>query len=91
MEGASLGGRMITQHIQATLGITPATGGSFFNGYGDDTGKMWQTMRQLLISGAANTETENIIVASAIATFACLRRWCQSSQQQSTTKIAQHA
>lgn len=90
MEGATLGGRMITQHIQATLGITPATGGSFFNGYGDDTGKMWQTMRQLLVSGAANTETENIIVASAIATFACLRRWCQLSQQQPTPKIAHH-
>ena len=76
MEGATLGGRMITQHIQATYGITPTTGGSFFDGYGDGTGKMWQAMRQLLLSCATDTETEDAIVASAIATFARLRGWC---------------
>jgi len=79
MEGATLGGRMITQHIRAALGITPTTGGSFFEGYGDDTGKMWQGMRQLLVSGSLDTQTENQIVANAIATFACLRRWCESA------------
>lgn len=84
MEGATLGGRMITQHVRTTLGITPATGGSFFNGYGDNTGKMWQGMRQLLLDSAVDSKTENTIVASAIATFASLRRWCQSCQQQQT-------
>lgn len=79
MEGATLGGQMITRHVRATLGITPETGGRFFNGYGDDTGKMWQGMRQLLVSGASDNKTENTIVATAITTFACLRRWCQSS------------
>ena len=78
MEGATLGGRLITQHIQATFGITPATGGSFFEGYGDNTGKMWQAMRQQLVSCAVDTQTENAIVANAIATFACLRGWCEA-------------
>lgn len=76
MEGATLGGRLITQHVQATFGIMPATGGSFFEGYGPDTGKMWQAMRQLLLSCAVDTPTENAIVANAIATFASLRAWC---------------
>jgi heme oxygenase (biliverdin-IX-beta and delta-forming) len=79
LEGATLGGRMITQHVQATFGITPATGGSFFEGYGADTGKMWQTMRQLLVSGAPDVQSEDTMVANAIATFACLRRWCGES------------
>ena len=79
MEGATLGGRMITQHIQATFGITPTTGGSFFDGYGDGTGKMWQAMRQLLLSCATDTETEDAMVASAIATFARLRGWCDEA------------
>ena len=39
MEGATLGGRLISQHVQTVLGITPATGGSFFHGYGEHT---WQ-------------------------------------------------
>ena len=78
MEGATLGGRVITKHIRAALGITPITGGSFFEGYGDDTGIMWQGMRQLLVSGAPDTETENTIVTNAVATFTSLRRWCES-------------
>lgn len=77
MEGATLGGRLITQHAQATLGIAPTTGGSFFEGYGQGTGKMWQAMRQLLISCAVDRPTENAIVTNAIATFASLRNWCE--------------
>lgn len=76
MEGATLGGRLITQHIQATLAITPTTGGGFFEGYAGDTGKMWQAMRNLLVSCALDTQTEDAMVANAIATFACLRGWC---------------
>ena len=52
LEGATLGGRMITEHIQATLGITPTTGGSFFDGYAGHTARMWNAMRQTLMSGA---------------------------------------
>ena len=76
LEGATLGGRLITQHVQATFGITPATGGSFFNGYASDTGTMWQAMRHLLTSCALDTQTEDAMVANAIATFTCLRNWC---------------
>jgi len=77
LEGATLGGRMITRHIQARLGITPATGGRFFEGYGADTGTMWRAMRQMLAHGGRDTQTENAMVASALATFVCLRRWCE--------------
>lgn len=79
LEGATLGGRMITQHVQATLGITPTTGGSFFDGYAGDTAKMWNAMRQTLLSGAVDVQAENAMVASAIATFTCLRVWCESA------------
>lgn len=90
MEGATLGGRLITQHIRSALGITPATGGSFFDGYGDDTGRMWQGMRQLLASSAPDRQSQDAMVASAIATFAGLRRWCQSNRQQDTPIDTNH-
>lgn len=80
MEGATLGGRLITQHVFTTLGITPATGGSFFDGYGDDTGVMWHGMREVLVKSAPDTDTQDAMVDSAIATFSGLRRWCESSQ-----------
>jgi heme oxygenase (biliverdin-IX-beta and delta-forming) len=91
LEGATLGGRMITQHVQATFGITPATGGSFFEGYGADTGKMWQTMRQLLVFGAPDLHSENTMVANAIATFACLRLWCESGQKPPSPETRRYA
>jgi heme oxygenase (biliverdin-IX-beta and delta-forming) len=91
MEGATLGGRMITRHVQATLGIALDTGGSFFEGYGANTATMWQTMRQLLVSGAPDVQSENTMVANAIATFACLRRWCESGRKPATTETTRHA
>lgn len=91
MEGATLGGRIITQHIRAALGITAITGGSFFEGYGDDTGMMWQGMRQLLVNGAPDTETENTIVTNAVTTFARLRGWCESLQKQTENGTTLHA
>ena len=86
MEGATLGGRLITQHVQAAIGIMPATGGRFFEGYGPDTGRMWQTMRQLLLGCAVDTPTENAIVANAIATFASLRAWCEQTHTHTHAK-----
>ena len=91
MEGATLGGRMISQHVRGTLGITPTTGGSFFEGYAADTAKMWQAMRQLLVKGAPDIQSENTIVANAIATFAALRCWCESAQQPIATEATCHA
>ena len=91
MEGATLGGRLITRHVQATFGIMPSTGGSFFEGYGADTGKMWQGMRQLLAAGAPDVQSENDMVASAIATFTALRCWCQTHHEFSQRKVADHA
>ena len=82
MEGATLGGRMISQHIRTALGITPTTGGSFFEGYGGETGMMWQSMRHLLVNGASDIEAENTIVTNAATTFASLRCWCESFQKQ---------
>jgi heme oxygenase len=89
VEGATLGGRVITQHVRTTLGIKPDTGGSFFECYGDDTGRMWQNMRQLLVSGSSDAETENTIVSNATRTFASLRNWLESFQQQRNNRTAQ--
>lgn len=81
MEGATLGGRLITQHIQTTLEITPTTGGCFFEGYGCDTARMWRETQQLIVASAFDQTTETEIVKSAVRTFACLRRWCESMQK----------
>jgi heme oxygenase len=91
LEGATLGGRMIAQHLHATLGITPSTGGRFFEGYAGETGRMWNAMRQLLTTSAADVAMENEIVANANATFTCLRRWCDPESAAATDTVDDQA
>lgn len=44
IEGATLGGQVISRHLQSTLGLGVCTGARFFNGYGDAalTQQRWQ-------------------------------------------------
>lgn len=84
IEGATLGGRLITKHAQNTLDIYPTSGSSFFYGYGDDSAMNWHEMRQLLVSAAFDVNTENAIVINAIATFNSLRSWYLSVKSAKT-------
>ena len=42
IEGATLGGQIIIKHLHAHLGLTAASGASFFDGYGTQTGARWK-------------------------------------------------
>jgi heme oxygenase (biliverdin-IX-beta and delta-forming) len=75
IEGATLGGRTITRHLQASLGLTPETGGAFFAGYGAETGPKWQAFGAMLSALAERRSGEDQIVASANQTFETVARW----------------
>lgn len=77
LEGASLGGVLISRHIQKTLGVTPASGGRFFYGYGEQTGAMWQEFRSAVTAFSSVCDEHDAVVASARATFETLQRWCE--------------
>jgi heme oxygenase len=76
LEGATLGGRMISRHIERELGLNATHGARFFHGYGEQTGTMWKEFRAALSAFADSPLREDAVVASAIATFAALRTWC---------------
>ena len=75
IEGATLGGQVITRHLEKNLGITPESGGAFFAGYGAETGARWKEFCALLTAAAERVSGEDEIVASANDTFATLGRW----------------
>lgn len=75
MEGATLGGQIITRHLQANLGVTPDRGGAFFAGYGSETGSRWKAFCARLNAFALAAETQDNLIASANRTFASLHRW----------------
>lgn len=52
IEGATLGGRSITRHLQTRLGLTPESGGAFFDGYGAQTGSHWKAFCTMLSENA---------------------------------------
>ena len=75
IEGATLGGRVITRHLQASLGVTPECGGAFFAGYGAETGARWKSFGAMLGVVAEGRNGEDVIVASANRTFETMERW----------------
>ncbi len=84
LEGASLGGQIISRHLRASLGITPESGGRFFYGYGERTGEMWRAFGAAVSVFAVTAETQGGMVQAAIATFRALRRWCEQEDTPST-------
>lgn len=75
IEGATLGGQIITRHLQANLGLTPALGAAFFDGYGAQTGSRWKAFCAMLRANAGDSERQDDIVATAGQTFETLGHW----------------
>lgn len=73
LEGATLGGRVLSRHFRSTLGIDETHGGRFFVGYGDQTGDRWRAFVEIL--GREGRDREGSIVAAATATFESFERW----------------
>lgn len=69
LEGATLGGQIISRELRAGLGIGPESGGRFFAGYGAETGRMWQSFVAVLERAAEDPENASAISEAASATF----------------------
>lgn len=66
MEGSIMGGRIIVQMLEKA-GITK--GVSFFSGYGEATGQMWQRFTDVLNRHAPTEQDQASAIAAANATF----------------------
>lgn len=75
LEGSALGGRVLFRHFEQTLGITQATGGSYFYGEGPETGPRWQRFVAVLESEHAPRAGEVDAVAAACLTFRAIQGW----------------
>ena len=78
MEGATLGGQIISGHVARSFGYDARHGAAFFHSYGNQTGAMWRKFGQSLAVFAANPAVQDEIVAAAVSTFQSLQRWCES-------------
>lgn len=76
LEGASLGGQIISRHVAHRFGYTATNGAQFFNGYGARTGEMWMTFRHAVDAFAGEAATREAMISGALATFVAFREWC---------------
>ncbi len=77
-EGATLGGQVISRHLESTLGLTGGAGYRYFLSYGPDVGRRWQEFRALLLAHSG-PGVDEAIIASANETFARLHAWCEAA------------
>lgn len=75
MEGSTLGGQMISRHVEKTLGFTPSNGTAFFYGYGKDTGKRWKKFQQAMQQYTSRQPTHTQLITGAQHTFSKLNTW----------------
>lgn len=75
IEGATLGGQIISRQISVELQLTPNQGAAFFTSYGTETGSMWRRFGTQLSAYATTPERETMIVDAALETFSTLRGW----------------
>jgi heme oxygenase len=74
LEGSTLGARFISKRLAEHLNLREGSGASFFNAYGDSSGRRWLEFKSFISTHAEPQHTEEI-VAAARQTFQCFYDW----------------
>lgn len=89
LEGATLGGQLISRHLGRALGLTPQQGGAYFSGYGPQTGARWRSFGAVL-EASVPAEDAAEVVAGARQTFGAFRRALQGLTDVSLSEVEVH-
>ena len=73
-EGATLGGQIISRHLEQTLGLSARRGAAFFSSYGLQVGAMWRAFCAILQT-QTTAEQDEVVIASARQTFISIHDW----------------
>ena len=76
MEGSTLGGQLISRHVERVLGLGAGHGDAYFRGHGDGTGILWKEFCDVLRTRIPDTEADTAIHA-ARAMFKVFGSWMQ--------------
>lgn len=81
LEGATLGGQIITRHLSSAIGITPETGASFFYSYGPNVGPMWKEFGAAITAYAEKNGHDDEIILGAKETFDSFRKFFEQASE----------
>lgn len=82
LEGATLGGQVISRSLAEHHGLTSSKGARFFNGYGVNTTNMWQVFLRFAESISDNEVECNAAIISACNTFRAFEQVINSIEHQ---------
>lgn len=84
MEGASLGGQIISTCLKENPQLPDLLPTRYFNPYGKETKKKWNEFFHSLIRKNFNQSQQKQVIDTAIDTFTTLVTWLEMSQSEST-------
>lgn len=73
-EGASLGGQIISRHLESVLGLSEGNGYRFFSSSGRDVGRDWKRFQTILLQ-CSSPVSDSVVISSARATFESICCW----------------
>lgn len=76
LEGATLGGQIVSRQLKNSLDISPETGGAFYASYGEDVGSMWKAFRSWANNFCSdNEERAQQMLCGAVEMFQIFEVW----------------
>ena len=90
LEGATLGGQLISRHLRRTLGLSPGQGSAYFSGYGPQTGPRWRSFGEVL-EASVPAEDAAEFVAGARRTFEAFRSALRSLPEVEAVQVPEVA
>lgn len=78
VEGATLGGQVISRAVEQRLRLTRARGCAFFSGDGAGTASRWRAVLHWIDELVAGGASADEVVSAAQETFGTLLRWARS-------------
>ncbi len=88
LEGATLGGQIISRHLTQQIGVRPDAGMRFFSGYAEQTGAMWKAFRQVVTDCVQDEHTETAVIEAACQTFDTFERWLHTYATKQERRVA---
>jgi heme oxygenase len=77
VEGATLGGQVLTRRLHQQFGTPVESAVAFFSSYGADVGQRWIAFCSLLAEALATQEAERVVVSSAATMFSGFGHWLE--------------
>ncbi|MEO7338535.1 MAG: biliverdin-producing heme oxygenase [Caldimonas sp.] len=89
VEGATLGGTVISRTVERALGLTATRGASFHHGYGEHNGARWREFRLAADAAVKGADEQREAVGQACATFEDFGSWLQRAKPEAPDLAAQ--